>query len=89
MSVRKIMGKIVNIPIYIMAFFIVMFFMVIDHFTRYSKEYITFWILEIFCLLILSPMIIFGIPDILEMPHLFIVILLSVGFAKWLAHYTF
>lgn len=25
-SVRKIMGKIVNIPIYIMAFFIVVFF---------------------------------------------------------------
>ena len=89
MSVRKIMGQIVNIPIHIMDFFIVMFFMVIDHFTRYAKEYITFGILGIFCLLILSPMIIFGIPDILAMPYLFIVILLSVGFAKWLAHYTF
>lgn len=63
--------------------------MVMDHFTRYAKEYITFGILGIFCLLILSPMIIFGIPAILAMPYLFIVILLSVGFAKWLAHYTF
>ena len=88
MSVRKIMGKIVNIPIYIMAFFIVMFFMAMDHVAWYAEEYILCGVPGI-CLLNLLSVSIFGIPSSVAMSSIFILSLLLVGFVTLSVHYTF
>lgn len=87
-SVRKIMGKIVNIPIYIIAFFIVMFFMAMDHVAWYAEEYILCGVSGI-CLLNLLSVSIFGIPSSVAMSSIFILSLLLVGFVTLSVHYTF
>ena len=87
-SVRKIMGKIVNIPIYIMAFFIVIFFMAMDHVAWYAEEYILFGIIGI-CSLNLLSVSIFGIPSSVAMSSVLILSLLLEGFVTLSVHYTF
>lgn len=88
MSVRKIMSKIVNIPIYIMAFFIVIFFMAMDHVAWYAEEYSIFGIMGIGLLGLLS-MNNFGIPYDIAGPATLILSLILMGFVTLSTHYTF
>lgn len=88
MSVRKIMGKIVNIPIYIMAFFIVMFFMAMDHVAWYAEEYSIFGVGGIGVLGLLS-MNNFGIPYNIAGPTTLILILMLMGFILLSEYYAF
>lgn len=88
MSVRKIMGKIVNIPIYIIAFFIVMFFMAMDHVAWYAEEYLIFGIMGIGGLGLLS-MNNFGVPYNIAGPTTLILSLILIGFILSSEYYTF
>lgn len=88
MSVRKIMGKIVNIPIYIMAFFVVMFFMAMDHVAWYAEKYFIFGVggIGVFGLLSMNN---FGVPYDIAGPATLILSLILVGFVTLSVHYTF
>ncbi len=87
-SARKIIGKIVNIPIYIMAFFIVMFFMAMDHVAWYAEEYSIFGVggIGVFGLLFMNN---FGVPYNVAGPATLILSLILVGFVTLSVHYTF
>lgn len=88
MPVRKIMGKIVNIPIYIIAFFVVMFFMAMDHIAWYAEEYSIFGVGGIGVLGLLS-MNNFGVPYDIAGPTTSILILMLMGFILLSEYYTF
>lgn len=88
MSVRKIMGKIVNIPIYIMAFFIVMFFMAMDHVAWYAEEYSIFGVGGIGVLGLLS-MNNFGVPSNIAGSITLILSLILIGFILLSLYYSF
>lgn len=87
-SVRKIMGKIVNIPIYIMAFFIVVFFMAMDHVAWYAEEYSIFGVGGIGVLGLLS-MNNFGVPSNIAGPTTLILSLILIGFILLSLYYSF
>ena len=85
MSVRKIMSKIVDTPIYIMAFFIVIFFMAMDHVAWYAEEYSIFGVGGIGVLGLLS-MNNFGVLYEIAGPTTSILILMLMGLSEY---YTF
>jgi hypothetical protein len=88
MSVRKIMSKIVDTPIYIMAFFIVIFFMAMDHVAWYAEEYSIFGVGGIGVLGLLS-MNNFGVLYEIAGPTTSILILMLMGFILLSEYYTF